>query len=165
MHLHWDQVGGCSYLPDVSVYIQRIEMAFAFAPLPTHLLQYESPILGLDQYWARLGSRVPLVDGVVDIAQGIRLVPTHGHTDGHQSVIVETFAGRFCVAGNPVDTFANWTMRRPRWPDWIQGIPPGNLSNVCEWYDSVAPIRAMGCEILPSHETQMIDAGVIGMRA
>lgn len=161
-HLHWDHVGGCRFLPHVPVYVQRIELEFAAAPLPTQLMQYESPILGLDPYWAKLGPRVRVVDGDVEVASGIRLVRTPGHTDGHQSVVVETDAGRYCVAGDLVDTFDNWSMRRPLWPEWIQGIPPGNLSNVHEWYDSVARIRAMGCEILPSHEMAMVDAGVIG---
>lgn len=161
-HLHWDHVGGTSFLPGAPVYVQQAELDFAADPLPTHLMQYESPILGLDPYWARLGPRVVALHGDTDLFPGVRAISTPGHTDGHQSVVVETDDGRFCIAGDLVDTFTNWTGQRRLWPDHIRGIPPGNISDVRQWYDSVARVRDMGCEILPSHEMGMIDAGRIG---
>ena len=132
-HLDWDHVGGCRFLPQVPVYVQRTELAFASAPLPTHLMEYETPILGLDPYWGKLGARVRVVDGDVEVAPAIRLVRTPGHTDGHRLVVLETNTGRYCVAGDLVDSLDDWTMRRPLWPERIQSIPPGNLSNVREW--------------------------------
>lgn len=162
-HLHWDHIGGCAFLPDVPVYVQRKELAFASAPLPTQLLQYHSTLLGLDPYWSHLGSRLRLIEGAQTLFAGVDVIETPGHTDGHQSVLVQTDAGQFCITGDLVDSFRNWTGRRRLWPEWIQGIPPGNLSNVADWYASAARIRSLDCRILPAHDITMKDAGPFGV--
>jgi glyoxylase-like metal-dependent hydrolase (beta-lactamase superfamily II) len=50
-------------------------------------------------YWATIpDDRLRLVDGDDEIAAGVRLISTPGHTPGHQSVLVETADTRVVLA-------------------------------------------------------------------
>ena len=39
---------------------------------------------------------------------GVRLVPTHGHTPGHQSLLIEAADGRTAIVGQAAYTRAEW---------------------------------------------------------
>src|SRR5439155_25976384 len=45
---------------------------------------------------------VVLVDGELEVASGVRLVPTPGHTPGHASVFVESQGSELAVLGDVV---------------------------------------------------------------
>ena len=45
-----------------------------------------------------------LLDGEAEVAPGLRLLPTPGHSPGHQSLVVETSAGTVVIAGQDTDT-------------------------------------------------------------
>ncbi len=49
---------------------------------------------------------VPVVEALaavgLDEREGVRIIPTPGHTPGHQSLIVDTGAGRIVIAGQCV---------------------------------------------------------------
>ena len=45
---------------------------------------------------------VVLVDGELEVASGIRLVPTSGHTPGHASVFIESEGSELVVLGDVV---------------------------------------------------------------
>jgi glyoxylase-like metal-dependent hydrolase (beta-lactamase superfamily II) len=45
---------------------------------------------------------VVLVDGEVEVAAGVRLVPTPGHTPGHASVFIESEGEELVVLGDVV---------------------------------------------------------------
>ena len=86
-HLHFDH---CGQLGEVSapVYVQRTEYE------ASKEVGYTVP------EWAEVTEdRLRLVDGDQEIATGIRLLSTPGHTPGHQSVVVETTNGRVLLAG------------------------------------------------------------------
>ena len=51
---------------------------------------------------AALGPRVELVDGDFDVAPGLRVVPTPGHTPGHCSFLVESRGERAVVLGDAI---------------------------------------------------------------
>jgi N-acyl homoserine lactone hydrolase len=77
-HLHFDHCGQQQLL-DAPVFVQAREHREA------QRLQYTVP------EWADIpASRLRLIDGDEDIAEGVRLVATPGHTPGHQSVVIET---------------------------------------------------------------------------
>jgi N-acyl homoserine lactone hydrolase len=81
-HLHFDHCGQQRLL-DAPVFVQAEEHRAAQRP------QYTVP------EWAAIPvSRLRLVNGDEDIADGVRLVATPGHTPGHQSVLVEAGDGR-----------------------------------------------------------------------
>jgi N-acyl homoserine lactone hydrolase len=85
-HLHFDHCGQQRVL-DAPVYVQAAEHEAAQVP------GYTVP------EWAAIPDRrLRLVAGDHEIAAGVRLISTPGHTPGHQSVVVETGEGRVVLA-------------------------------------------------------------------
>ena len=87
-HLHADHAGGNVHFPRARILVQPAELAAARAP------DYSVPEdLNLDagRYEERDGDHEPL--------PGVRILSTPGHSPGHQSVLLETDAGRLLLAG------------------------------------------------------------------
>ncbi len=83
-HLHYDHAGGIGFFPRAAVYVQRDELAFAHRP----------PVYQADIYlpadFDLPAIRWRELDGEHDVFGDGRLVlvPTPGHSAGHQSLIV-----------------------------------------------------------------------------
>jgi glyoxylase-like metal-dependent hydrolase (beta-lactamase superfamily II) len=105
-HLHFDHAGGFTYrsetgdirlaLPRAVHHIQRTQWEAALGPnekdrasfFPDYLLPIERAGL------------LRLADGVVEIYPGVTLLPTDGHTAGHQVILVSTSAGKLLYCGD-----------------------------------------------------------------
>lgn len=90
-HLHFDHCGQNRVLPRVPVWVQRSEYALVDEPLFTV------------PDWARLEPhRRRLIDGDAELAPGVRIIATPGHTPGHQSLVIDdgrtvtVLAGQCC---------------------------------------------------------------------
>lgn len=82
-HLHYDHAGGLQFFPHTQVYIQRDELPFAFAP-PVYQGGYIRSDFDVELQWHEvLGEHDLFGDGRVI------LVPTPGHTPGHQCLLVK----------------------------------------------------------------------------
>ena len=92
-HLHLDHCGGNPRFPDTPIFAQQVEFDAAHR-------EEDYPIVGLYDF---AEARYELHGGEADVATGIRVVPTPGHTPGHQSLVVETDAGRVVLAGQAVN--------------------------------------------------------------
>jgi N-acyl homoserine lactone hydrolase len=116
-HLHLDHAGGNPALSGRPVLVQREELALARAgdhTLP-HVVDFP-------------GARYEVLDGETEVAPGVRLIPTPGHTAGHQSLLV----GTVLLAGQTHDTASGWTadveaVRRPDAdvpppPPWLRAL-------------------------------------------
>ena len=106
-HLHVDHAGGNPELPGRPVLVQRAELELARAGGHTfdHLVDFP-------------GARHEVLDAETEVAPGVRLVLTPGHTAGHQSLLVETEDGGVLLAGQTHDRASDWTadveaVRRP----------------------------------------------------
>ena len=55
------------------------------------------------------GSLYELLDGEAEIWPGVHVVPTPGHVDGHQSVVVTCRDGSVVLAGQSHDTASAWS--------------------------------------------------------
>ena len=88
-HLHSDHAGGNSKFPRVPVYVQEAELEVA------RTTEHTFPAYTFDFPDVRL----EVVRGEAEIVPGVRLIPTPGHTVGHQALVVETRAGRVLLAG------------------------------------------------------------------
>jgi N-acyl homoserine lactone hydrolase len=97
-HLHFDHCGGNPMLSGRPVVCQRRELEVARAGDYTmeHLVDYP-------------GSRYELLDGEAEIRAGIHVIPTPGHVDGHQSLVVECEDGSVVLAGQSHDTASAWS--------------------------------------------------------
>jgi N-acyl homoserine lactone hydrolase len=92
-HLHFDHCGQNAVFKHAPFYIQRSELERA---------KREEP---LNSKWFEFaGARYELVDGDAEIAEGVRVVATPGHTAGHQSVIVEASDGTAVMIGDAAYT-------------------------------------------------------------
>ena len=49
-----------------------------------------------------------LVDGDSDIADGVSVLLTPGHTVGMQCVVVNTAEGKYIIGGDQIPLFSNW---------------------------------------------------------
>lgn len=89
-HLHFDHCGGNRLFPGVPIHVQALEL----------------PQTDTIREWVDFpGARYVEHDGEAEVLPGIRLLPTPGHTAGHQSVVVDTPDGLRVLGGDVAYTF------------------------------------------------------------
>jgi N-acyl homoserine lactone hydrolase len=117
-HLHFDHCGGNPLLAGRPVFAQRDELALARGD------DYTLPEL-VDH----AGARYEELDGETEILPGVLILPTPGHTAGHQSVVVTRGDGTIVVAGQSHDNatlFTGDVLGRHAGvgdhPDWLHRI-------------------------------------------
>lgn len=91
-HLHFDHCGGNPLLAGRPVLVQRRELAAARAGGYTIDALVDFP-----------GARYEELDGEAEVWPGVHVVPTPGHTDGHQSLVVAGRDGVTVLAGQAYD--------------------------------------------------------------
>jgi len=128
-HLHFDHCGGNPALGRIPVFVQRTELDTA-----RHTQDYTLPEL-------IEGSLFEQVTGETELLPGVLLMPTPGHTDGHQSLVIRRPDGTVIVAGQSHDTATEyaadqlaWRAHRdahgqplpgiPAWIDTLQQLDP-----------------------------------------
>ncbi|GHH35390.1 MBL fold metallo-hydrolase [Streptomyces candidus] len=135
-HLHFDHIGGNPLLgelrPGLPVFVQARELAAARAGDYTIDALVDPP--GRAVAYEEL-------DGEAEIRPGVTVVPTPGHTDGHQSLVVEPTAPSGCVtvlAGQACDVASDYshaelahrTGSGPAAPPWwarLAAFAPGRV--------------------------------------
>jgi N-acyl homoserine lactone hydrolase len=82
-HLHYDHCGGLALLPQATVHVQQAELDFATDPPIYQASAYTPDDWSSVDHWA-------IHEGEHDLFEdgSILLIPTPGHTPGHQSVLV-----------------------------------------------------------------------------
>ncbi len=86
-HLHFDHCGNNALFPGVPIYVQAAEHQAARRP------DYTIP------EWVNLdGAEYAVVDGDIQVARGVRLMSTPGHSPGHQSLVIDTRGGTVALA-------------------------------------------------------------------
>lgn len=111
-HLHFDHCGGNPQLGTTPVLCQRTELATARAGDYTfeHLLD---------------GVTYELLDGESEPLPGLHVIPTPGHVDGHQSLVVECADGSVVLAGQSHDNASAWSadaLAPPLAPPWMERL-------------------------------------------
>jgi len=92
-HLHFDHCGQNAVFKHAPFYVQRGELERA---------RREDDVTA--EWFDFAGARFELVDGDSEIAEGVRVVATPGHTVGHQSVIVDADGGGALMIGDAAYT-------------------------------------------------------------
>ena len=92
-HLHFDHCGGNPRLGGRPIFTQRVELEAARGPDYTLTELVDAPGLSYE-----------LLDGEAEILRGVFVVPTPGHTAGHQSVVVRRADGTVIIAGQSHDS-------------------------------------------------------------
>ncbi|OHV19439.1 N-acyl homoserine lactonase family protein [Rhizobium sp. RMa-01] len=95
-HLHYDHAGGMTSFPNAQYWIQRPEWEFAAEPAI-----YQEGLYIRSEYDVP-SSRLNLVDGQQDMFGdgSLILVPTPGHSPGHQSLLIKGNCTSYILAGD-----------------------------------------------------------------
>jgi N-acyl homoserine lactone hydrolase len=128
-HLHFDHCGGNPLLGSTPVIAQRTERELADTPDHTLPELVDFP-----------GARYQLLDGAAEILPGVHVLPTPGHTAGHQSLVVQTWDGTVVLAGQSHDHASDFTADAlaARWPGPDGGTLPGDACPAYPpWMDDV----------------------------
>jgi len=96
-HLHIDHAGQNSFFPNVPIYVQRDEWHVAHSEDHTILEWIDFP-----------NATYEMRSGDYDLFPGVRAISTPGHTPGHQSLVVEAADGLTVLAGQAVNSSAEW---------------------------------------------------------
>jgi glyoxylase-like metal-dependent hydrolase (beta-lactamase superfamily II) len=112
-HLHFDHCGGNPLLAGTPIVAQVRELELArggdhtFPELVDHA-----------------GVRYEEIEGEVEIRPGVLVVPTPGHTDGHQSVVVRCSDGTVVLAGQSHDHTSDFAADALAVQAVRDGLPP-----------------------------------------
>jgi N-acyl homoserine lactone hydrolase len=129
-HLHFDHCGGNTRFPGLPAYVQAAELAAASQP------DYTVPEwIGLDAVrFVELEA-----DAETEVAPGVVLISTPGHTPGHQSCVLATSDGPIVLAGQAVYTKAEWEGSTEPGDSGVVGAP-----DVLAYSESVHRLRRIG---------------------
>jgi len=124
-HLHFDHAGGLLLedggraFPRATIVAQRAEWEIALGDNSRLVASYDQPEIRLVRDWGTEG----WVDGEREILPGVSVVPTGGHSAGHQAVVVRG-AGD---GGRTLAFFGDLCMRpwaaNPRWVTAFDDFP------------------------------------------
>jgi N-acyl homoserine lactone hydrolase len=92
-HLHFDHSGGIRYFPNAKFIVQMEEYRFALNPNRLNKGGYRKYEFDYpDFHWE-------LIEGDKVLSPGVTLILTHGHSPGHQSLIVDLPSGKTVIIG------------------------------------------------------------------
>lgn len=150
-HLHFDHAGGLlagdgsRAFPRASIVAQRAEWEIALGDNPRLVASYVQPELQLVRDWGATG----WADGERELLPGISVVPTGGHSAGHQVIVVR-------AAGAPPLAFFGDLCMRP-WsanPRWVTAFDDFPLDSVMVKASLFAQAADEGWTIVLSHEVR-----------
>ncbi len=122
-HLHFDHAGGLlaadgsRAFPRARIVAQRAEWEIALGANPRLVASYVQPELELVRDWGAEG----WVDGERELLPGVSVVPTGGHSAGHQAIVVRA------PGAPPLAFLGDLAMRawsaNPRWVSAFDDFP------------------------------------------
>lgn len=139
-HLHFDHAGGLLLadgrraFPRAIIVAQRAEWEVALGDNPRVAASYIQPELELVRDWGAEGS----VNGEREILPGVSVVPTGGHSKGHQAVVVRGGG----AGGRTLAFFGDLLMRpwaaNPRWVTSFDDFPLDSVVRKAELFGQAA---------------------------
>jgi glyoxylase-like metal-dependent hydrolase (beta-lactamase superfamily II) len=148
-HLHFDHAGNIAKCKNAKVIIQEEELKFALSPHPLFAPNYDLALMqGVNFY---------PVKGDTEIADGIKVILTPGHSPGTQSVAVETAKGTAIITGFCCiqQNFEIKTELRETIPSWLV-LTPGIHTNSLAAFDSALKIKGIADILVPCHEPSLM---------
>lgn len=151
-HLHFDHIGFGHLYKNARFIVQRSELEAASNPHPIQASAYV-PKRILD------GLNFQVIDGDTQVADGVRVLLTPGHTEGGQSVVVDTEKGKVIISGLCTirDNF------EPPQPVTriMPVIAPGLHLDAREAFASLKRIKDEADIIVPLHDAEFASQGII----
>ena len=150
-HLHFDHAGGLlradgkRAFPQATIVAQKAEWEVALGDNPRLVASYVQPELELVRDWGAEG----WTEGERELLPGVSVIPTGGHSMGHQAVVVRGGGG----SGRVVAFFGDLFMRpwgaNPRWVTAFDDFPLDSVRRKGELFAQAAD---EGWTIVLSHE-------------
>ena len=146
-HLHYDHAGNFHLLPNARFHVQEPEMHFA-AGRHMRYRYFSSGYEPDDIAQAvrlNFAGRMQQYNGEAEIAPGIRVVPTPGHSPGEQVVCVHTQRGWVVLASDASHYYENLQKRRP--------YPAAHhVDEMLESFDKVMRLAGDIAHVIPGHD-------------
>lgn len=147
-HLHFDHAGGLLLadgsraFPRARIAAQRAEWRIALDENPRIVASYDQPELRLVADWGAEG----WVEGERELLPGLSVVPTGGHSAGHEAILVRGEGGVVAFFG---DLFMRPWGANPRWVTSFDDFPLDSVARKAELFRQAAEER---WTIVLSHE-------------
>jgi glyoxylase-like metal-dependent hydrolase (beta-lactamase superfamily II) len=106
-HMHFDHVSALPLFGHARIVVQRSELSFARSPAAYQADLYNAPDFAGDHDWLLLEGPHDLFDD-----RHLEIIPTPGHTPGHQSLLVRTEHSRVMLLGDATYSLAKMRQRR-----------------------------------------------------
>lgn len=104
-HLHWDHAANINLFTEAEIFVQKAEFEGLFNLMENEETSY-APF-----HWIDSLTRFRLVDGDCEIKPGIKIIMSSGHTEGHQSVQINTADKTVLLIGDSPFTYEwLWTL-------------------------------------------------------
>jgi glyoxylase-like metal-dependent hydrolase (beta-lactamase superfamily II) len=159
-HLHFDHAGGLldsdgrRAFPRARIVAQRAEWEIALDDNPRLVASYDQPELRLARDWGAEG----WVDGERELLPGVSVVPTGGHSAGHQAIVV-----RGAGPGARTLAFFGDLAMRP-WsanPKWVTAFDDFPLDSVLVKGELFGRASEEGWIVVLSHEARRPVGGLV----
>lgn len=150
-HMHYDHAGNNGLFPNATYHVQDREMRFCTGrcmchPTLRHPFAVEDVTAMIERLYA---GRVCFHDQEAELAPGISLHRTGGHSDGLQVVRVRTARGYVVLASDATHYYANIG----------RGLPfpiVYNVGDLLEGYQLVKRLADGPTHIIPGHDPQIL---------
>lgn len=151
-HLHYDHIGGHAQFPAAKFHLQEKEMQFATGPhMCSHVVNASfTPDHVADMVRNVFEGRVSFSDGTAEIAPGITVHLTGGHSMGLQFVRVLTKRGWVVLASDVTHFYENMERRMP-FPVIY------NLADMVRGFDALAAQAETPGHIVPGHDPLVLE--------
>ena len=146
-HFHWDHAGNNHLFPQATLLCQKSEYESLFDPLFAEDKGYDRESI--------LKCSYELLDGDRQLAPGISVVLTPGHTPGMQSVVVDTEIGKVVCTGDLITLRESLDYDPPSFNGRLYDAAAVDLAQ-----KSVDKILAISRHILPGHDPAVFTAGM-----
>lgn len=155
-HLHYDHCCNLRFLKNLKkVYVQARELLYAVSPSsgdPNDLYYYALREDCGGPEWTDALGKFQVIDGDMDVLDGVKVLLTPGHSPGSQSVLIDTKEGKYMLTGDFISIFESYETKTPN----------AILNNEQEWYESYDKVAGYHAKLLPSHEVKIFDRKVYG---
>ena len=140
-HLHWDHSAGNGLFPKAKIIVQQEELQSARSPFPIHIHGYIKSMVEDIDY--------TVISGDKEIAEGVKVILTPGHTYGLQGVLVEGEARRIFIAGDTFPLFKNLEQDPP--------VISTLYVDIQKYYESIKKIANLSAFVLPGHDFRVFE--------
>ncbi len=146
-HLHYDHAGGLDRYPMAQFHMQESEMVYATGPCMCHsVLQIPFTVDHVCEMVRHVYSgRVVFHRGSGEVAPGVRVHRTGGHSRGLQVVEVQTADGPICLASDAAHYYENFMSGKP--------FPiVADLEDMLEGFATIRRLAGTDARVIPGHD-------------